>query len=1464
MELDEMEQTLQDIFDKIKDFTTNDEKIPAENGTNIADTINKISIQADALTNYWNNSVKNLSKKIDDYFNSTEFRSSNSAQGEDKKYRDAGFSFSTSPYVKPNENVDGDTYEESRTDAMTSVLKNKDYLDYTISAEELSEQVTRLLMPQNARRVEVEDLNRNFWVIGQNLTALNNTISKLNNDILKNLLYELVKLWQNVYRIWQGIAFLYDYVNKTVENISVQNNSVDTTVLISYGFKTGVDNAAEVQKEYISNNQFLPIDKYNAKNFGILPYIREVNMDVTASTQDDGNILYSENDNDTKKYLYYMPYNQLLTDDIIKELEEDHSQDTVDRGIKTTKFDTEYLYNIEKNKSKTQPSFIQIDNPAPYRSTKEILEEVRARNFVLVYPTDKKLDFIPKVNDISMPNSTFLRLYRDYLYYTKDADLSEPVANILKVTLDKENKVTDDDTYRTVRQISGLENFYSDEEENTFNNGVFTDANKNICKFVKSTFCKENDLPTHFIDAFCSSSNLEDFKKKLENITVSKADDAPTGTTISTPAYTTLTNEFYILCTAYMKKVCPTKLIPTYFLPNSSETYTLTKDEDVATINALTESLENWDKTNSLDGEGTYKGLTDIKFDRLESQKPEECVQWDLLSMVLDESLEMTDDTYNKNDFPSGQWFKEKPIVKHDLHGAVIDDFYFGTEFIYFRKNPINLRIKFVENAYFKDSSRTCSKIGSFTFNDFHGDMFSTNNNILTYDPLWFARTVSNFNISIPFTVPAGLPYESFVRANKPYPDIMKILGLNNGNSISSKRFENKNAVTKVITETSDKVLSTKYYEDILNKTDNYATVTDGLKNELANGNKKYTDYILKNGIFIDGFYGQNRVLYLEQLDYMGSSHDIDRRDHPPILYLNSMSYGIASSDLTGSDADEKCQTRKDNKNGFESPILNLRYIGSGNDWQEIEIILTKDKTGFFELPKKEEDPKPESKPEKTEVKPILSEKPLQAISVRIGDFYPVGANTNTTVNTSDFKEVTSFKPEDKYNISTYGLGSYYMESETYQSHKETDTNTANNPLYALKYVDYYDFNTEKQKNASNGTVTVQNLSELNTAITNKDNENSVIEHSKKYIKALKEKNNEYLEYLDSSLIYTRIGKESWQGVNGSQWSGGIICHMYYMIEGEPYLLGEVMRYDGYFDDLHDQTHNPTNTTYPCFNTKDRHRHLIIAEDSGRVPFAYRQETDGDESDTIKGYFLPKKMTGYILWFDKTATGTWKQDPSDNILAVENDLIVRPSKGTKNSVYYKGNKVFKNDEEFRNFVRDSFLNSANLGNITNKDTYAHYERLVGVVPFEIDLSAPENENQDLTEIFPEEGQYDVDKIKEDYYFVKQLDSIKNTGKMKVLDEYSLVRYSCLEGRPGFTHIYKLIEKKEQQKDYEKNDVFEETKTGMADNIMSSLLPEVSVYLQNGNENFKKDPTTAGEAVSFISGQKAYFPLTPDK
>ena len=438
--------------------------------------------------------------------------------------------------------------------------------------------------------------------------------------------------------------------------------------------------------------------------------------------------------------------------------------------------------------------------------------------------------------------------------------------------------------------------------------------------------------------------------------------------------------------------------------------------------------------------------------------------------------------------------------------------------------------------------------------------MFSTNNNILTYDPLWFARTVSNFNISIPFTVPAGLPYESFVRANKPYPDIMKILGLNNGNSISSKRFENKNAVTKVITETSDKVLSTKYYEDILNKTDNYATVTDGLKNELANGNKKYTDYILKNGIFIDGFYGQNRVLYLEQLDYMGSSHDIDRRDHPPILYLNSMSYGIASSDLTGSDADEKCQTRKDNKNGFESPILNLRYIGSGNDWQEIEIILTKDKTGFFELPKKEEDPKPESKPEKTEVKPILSEKPLQAISVRIGDFYPVGANTNTTVNTSDFKEVTSFKPEDKYNISTYGLGSYYMESETYQSHKEIDTNTANNPLYALKYVDYYDFNTEKQKNASNGTVTVQNLSELNTAITNKDNENSVIEHSKKYIKALKEKNNEYLEYLDSSLIYTRIGKESWQGVNGSQWSGGIICHMYYMIEGEPYLLGEVMR----------------------------------------------------------------------------------------------------------------------------------------------------------------------------------------------------------------------------------------------------------------------------------------------------------------
>jgi hypothetical protein len=79
---------------------------------------------------------------------------------------DAGNQFSEPPYVKPDINDDGKTYEDVRdSDLSTSAAKNSDNLQFTRNITSNADYL-RLLMPKYSRRVEVEDLNRNFWVIG--------------------------------------------------------------------------------------------------------------------------------------------------------------------------------------------------------------------------------------------------------------------------------------------------------------------------------------------------------------------------------------------------------------------------------------------------------------------------------------------------------------------------------------------------------------------------------------------------------------------------------------------------------------------------------------------------------------------------------------------------------------------------------------------------------------------------------------------------------------------------------------------------------------------------------------------------------------------------------------------------------------------------------------------------------------------------------------------------------------------------------------------------------------------------------------------------------------------------------------------------------------------------------------------------------------------------------------------------
>jgi len=73
------------------------------------------------------------------------------------------------PWVIPWYNIDGETYRRVRgDDKKLSALTDLSKLDFTRLRKDpsSSNRWIRLIMPQYKRRVEVEDLNRNFWVIG--------------------------------------------------------------------------------------------------------------------------------------------------------------------------------------------------------------------------------------------------------------------------------------------------------------------------------------------------------------------------------------------------------------------------------------------------------------------------------------------------------------------------------------------------------------------------------------------------------------------------------------------------------------------------------------------------------------------------------------------------------------------------------------------------------------------------------------------------------------------------------------------------------------------------------------------------------------------------------------------------------------------------------------------------------------------------------------------------------------------------------------------------------------------------------------------------------------------------------------------------------------------------------------------------------------------------------------------------
>ena len=175
------------------------------------------------MNDYWNSSVRSLFNSIQNLTNNNQAFLNNQVSLDDLKHSDAGLSFESDPYVRPNKNIDAVTYLSVRSiDKVISILKNEVNMQFTRTQNGGTvdrDEWIRLLMPENIRRVYVEDLNRNFWVIGQTLAAVceylyGNSI----RGIFEGLLKEIVGLWDNTLTLW---VILYMLINKTCYDVRV-------------------------------------------------------------------------------------------------------------------------------------------------------------------------------------------------------------------------------------------------------------------------------------------------------------------------------------------------------------------------------------------------------------------------------------------------------------------------------------------------------------------------------------------------------------------------------------------------------------------------------------------------------------------------------------------------------------------------------------------------------------------------------------------------------------------------------------------------------------------------------------------------------------------------------------------------------------------------------------------------------------------------------------------------------------------------------------------------------------------------------------------------------------------------------------------------------------------------------------------------------------------------------------------
>ena len=185
------------------------------------------------------------------------------------------FKVISEPWVVPWYNIDGDSYSRVRnSDKKISALTNEEQLNFTRKPNEETKFI-RLIMPKYKRKVEVEDLNRDFWVIGQVIAGISITLFDDNGplkSVIEGILKEIGQLWENIIYLWLALALLskkktYDQTHSEVVILSYNE----------YNNHLKYDNFNEIN-DYTNELNYL-INKYPDYNLIIMPVIRTHNYE---------------------------------------------------------------------------------------------------------------------------------------------------------------------------------------------------------------------------------------------------------------------------------------------------------------------------------------------------------------------------------------------------------------------------------------------------------------------------------------------------------------------------------------------------------------------------------------------------------------------------------------------------------------------------------------------------------------------------------------------------------------------------------------------------------------------------------------------------------------------------------------------------------------------------------------------------------------------------------------------------------------------------------------------------------------------------------------------------------------------------------------------------------------------------------------------------------------------------------